>query len=178
MQDSTQFNLMVARPERRRLLRGLLAGGALLLAGPVAAACGAQPAVPTAPKTEAKPTTGAATTPAAGQTAPKTEAKPAAGTTVEMTDANKFVPETVTVKKGSTVTWKNSGTMAHNVVTDATLAIDKAHAKLPSGAKAFTSPMILGGSSWAQTFEVAGEYSYFCQPHEALGMVGKVVVTE
>jgi plastocyanin len=153
---------------RRRLLKGLLAGGVLAAAASLAAACG-----------------GTATT-AGGASVSKpagSEAKPAAAAktgavTVEMNDQNKFVPDAITVKKGTTVTWKNSGMMVHNIVTDASLAIDKAHAKVPSGAKPFTSPMVNGGGTWSYTFEVPGEYVYFCQPHEALGMVGKVTVTE
>ncbi len=171
MQRTSQSNMAVARPERRKLLRGLLAGGAMLLAAPIVAACGgAQPQVQTAPKTGAQ--TGA-------QTSAKAETKAGATTvTVEMNDQNKFVPETVTVKKGATVTWKNSGMMVHNIVTDPNLAVDKSHARVPDGAKIFTSPMVNAGGTWSHTFDVAGEYTYFCQPHEALGMVGKVVVTE
>ena len=166
MQRTTQSDMAVAQPQRRKLLRGLLAGGAMLLAAPVVAACAAQPQVQTAPKTGA-------------QTGAQAETKGGATTvTVEMNDQNKFVPETVTVKKGATVTWKNSGTMVHNIVTDPNLAVDKSHARVPSGAQPFTSPIVNAGGTWSHTFDVAGEYTYFCQPHEALGMVGKVVVTE
>jgi plastocyanin len=150
---------MTASVDRRRFL-GLL-GGLALLGVPLVGACAAQPTVQ--PKAPAQ----------VGQTSGQVGA-----VTVEMNDQNKFVPELVTIKKGGTVTWKNVGTMVHNVSTDATMAADKAHAAIPSTAKPFTSPMLNGGQSFAHTFDVAGEYTYFCQPHEALGMVGRVVVTE
>jgi plastocyanin len=152
---------------RRRLLKGLLAGGALAAAASLAAACGGT-ATTAGGASVSKPASGEAQ-PAAAKTS---------AVTVEMNDQNKFVPDAITVKKGTTVTWKNSGTMVHNVVTDASIAIDKAHAKVPSGAKPFTSPLVNGGGTWSYTFEVPGEYVYFCQPHEALGMVAKVTVTE
>ncbi|WP_394324841.1 plastocyanin/azurin family copper-binding protein [Haloarcula vallismortis] len=34
------------------------------------------------------------------------------------------------------------------------------------------------GDDFTHTFEVLGEYAYFCIPHERAGMVGTVVVTE
>jgi plastocyanin len=105
-------------------------------------------------------------------------AKPAAGLVVEMNDQNTYAPPTLSVKKGTTVTWKNGGTMPHNIVSDATIAIDKTHARVPSGVKPFISPMLMGGGTWSYTFDVPGEYGYFCQPHEALGMVARITVTD
>jgi plastocyanin len=188
---------------RRTLLRGVLVGGAALLvaacgggqsgASGSGGSAGSKPSGTQAPansggssaaSTPAAKASGtqAATTPAAktsGTAATGGAAKSgAAAATVEMTDENKFVPETVTIKKGETIAWKNTGTMVHNVSTDATLAIDKSHAKLPSGAKAFSSPILTGGQTFSHTFDVAGDYVYFCQPHEAVGMVGKITVTE
>lgn len=167
MRHAIKRDEMVSLAGRRRLLKGMLAGSLLAVAAPLAAACGGT-ATTAGGASVSKPASGAAQ-PAAAKT----------GTvTIEMNDQNKFVPDAVTVKKGTTVTWKNVGMMAHNIVTDASIAIDKAHAKVPSGAKPFTSPMVNGGGSWSYTFEVPGEYVYFCQPHEALGMVAKVTVTE
>jgi plastocyanin len=144
------------RLARREVMRGVLAGGLLLVAAPMAAACGGQTA-----GASAKPT-----------------AKAPSGPVVDMTDQNRFVPESLTIAKGTTVTWKNPGSMVHNVVTDPAVAIDKSHARVPAGAKSVTSSWVNGGGSWSYTFDVAGEYRYFCQPHETLGMVGTVIVTE
>ena len=32
------------------------------------------------------------------------------------------------------------------------------------------------GESWEETFDTAGTYDYYCEPHRGAGMVGKVVV--
>ena len=162
------------QPSRRRFLRGLGIGALALAAAPVIAACGGSQPTSAGAQTGGAKTAPAATPAAGGKTAPAS-----GGTTVEMNDQNRFVPAAITVKKGTTVTWKNAGqTMPHNVVTDPNLAIDKAHAKVPTGAQPFTSPMLTPGQSWQHTFDVVGEYAYFCQPHEALGMLGTVTVTE
>ena len=154
----SQSNHLLDRPTRRHVLRGLLAAGLTLVAAPVLAACGgAQPA--------------------GAQAGGKSAAKgTAAGVTIEMNDQNKFVPDRVTVPRGSTVTWKNIGTMVHNVVAGPSKAADKSHANVPSGAQPFASEYITAGQSWPQKFDVAGEYTYFCQPHEALGMVATIIV--
>ena len=32
------------------------------------------------------------------------------------------------------------------------------------------------GESWEETFDTAGTYDYYCEPHRGAGMVGKVIV--
>ncbi len=76
----------------------------------------------------------------------------------------KFVPETVTIKEGDTVKWENNKMAPHNVVFEN--AADKSHKNL------VFSP----GDGYESTFDEAGEYSYYCQPHRGAGMVGKVIV--
>ena len=94
---------------------------------------------------------------------------PAAADTVEVKMGSdngmlKFVPETVTIKEGDTVKWENNKMSPHNVVFEN--ASDKSHKNL------VFSP----GDSYESTFNEAGEYSYYCEPHRGAGMVGKVVV--
>lgn len=50
------------------------------------------------------------------------------------------------------------------------------NAALPNGAQPWDSGMINPGQTYRRTFTVAGQYSYFCIPHESMGMVGKIVV--
>jgi plastocyanin len=102
--------------------------------------------------------------------------------TVEMTDGLDFDPETVTIGVGDTVEWVTTGSVAHS----ATAYEDD----LPDGAAYFAS----GGfgseaaarqsypegsvgrdETYSHTFETAGEFPYFCVPHES-GMVGTVIV--
>jgi plastocyanin len=134
----------------------LLAGSVVAVAVPLVAACGDEDDEPT-------------NTPGASGGA--------GGSVVEMTNNFRFEPESLTVPSGTTVTFKNVGSMPHNVVTDPELASDPAHAQVPPGAEAFESPMVNGDDEWQYTFETPGEYRYFCQPHEALGMVGTITVT-
>jgi plastocyanin len=32
------------------------------------------------------------------------------------------------------------------------------------------------GEKWSQKFTTAGEYGYYCEPHQGAGMAGKVIV--
>jgi plastocyanin len=102
---------------------------------------------------------------------------------VEMT-ANRYRPQRLTVAVGDTVTWGNPSSRGHSVT-----AYEDG---LPEGAAYFASGglaseaeardryprtgNIQSGETYSHTFEVAGEYPYFCIPHERGGMVGTVVV--
>jgi plastocyanin len=106
--------------------------------------------------------------------------------TVDMTDELVFDPEEITIAPGDTVVWENVGTVGHSVTAY--------EDEIPEEAEYFASgdfdgeqaardgyPSqgdIPGGESYEHTFEVTGEYGYFCIPHEAVGMVGTVIVQE
>jgi plastocyanin len=75
-----------------------------------------------------------------------------------------FQPPTVTIKAGDTVKWVNNKLSPHNVVVDG-------HPDLSHKALAF-SP----GESFTATFDTAGTYSYYCEPHRGAGMNGKIIV--
>jgi plastocyanin len=70
-----------------------------------------------------------------------------------------FVPQSVTVSVGTTVTWINGDDLPHTVV-----AVDKT----------FRSKPLDTGDSFSFTFAKAGEYAYFCSIHPM--MTGKVFV--
>lgn len=95
---------------------------------------------------------------------------------IEMNDALRFVPETLTIRAGTIVTWRNVGTMVHTATGDPAQAQDVEHARLPAGIPPWDSSLIRAGESWSHTFETAGEYTYFCLPHEAGGMIGALTV--
>jgi plastocyanin len=80
--------------------------------------------------------------------------------TVTMGDT-KFSPATVRIRRGETVTWRNSNAMVHTV----------------TGA-GFDSGNMASGATFSRTFDRPGTYNYHCKPHQAAGMVGTVVVTE
>jgi len=76
-----------------------------------------------------------------------------------------FIPSTVTIGVGETVTWENNDTAAH---TSTSQDADGG----PSGV--FDSSLIMAGSSFSHTFEEAGTYDYFCMVHP--WMKGTVIV--
>jgi plastocyanin len=97
--------------------------------------------------------------------------------TVNMTDSLKFDPDNLTVPKGTTVTWKNTSSIAHTATDDPAKAQNKGDAVLPAGAKPWDSGNVDPGRSWSYTFDTLGQYTYFCIPHELAGMIGHITVT-
>ncbi|MGQ5517813.1 plastocyanin/azurin family copper-binding protein [Halococcus saccharolyticus] len=77
-----------------------------------------------------------------------------------------FGPEEVTIAPGGTVVWEWTGEGgAHNVVAE--------DESFNSG-----SPEEGSGITFQHTFQETGEFPYYCAPHEAVGMVGTVIVQE
>jgi plastocyanin len=104
----------------------------------------------------------------AGPTTPGTPA--GGGLTVAMPDSLlKFVPGTITVKVGDTVTWTNDGAVPHTVTAvDGTF--DSGTADKP----------IEAGKDFKFTFTKAGKYPYYCRLHAppggGSGMIGEIDV--
>jgi len=90
--------------------------------------------------------------------------------------SNKFDPETLTIKKGDTVEWRNRQIYKHSITCDPAKAKKPESTALPSGAKAFDSGMLSQDQTFKQRFTVAGTYKYFCIEHESMGMIGTVIV--
>jgi plastocyanin len=84
--------------------------------------------------------------------------------TVRMED-NFFDQANITVEPGTTVTWVQSGNNPHTTTSYDGL---------------WDSGIIEGGSggTFSYTFEEPGRYDYFCIPHESMGMVGSVTVSD
>lgn len=102
--------------------------------------------------------------------------------------ANAFLPEEFETRVGETVVWANTGSRNHSV-TAYEGAIPQEAAYFASGG--FESEgaardawfdraggAIKSNEVYEHTFEVPGEYPYFCIPHEPTGMVGTIVVRE
>jgi plastocyanin len=96
--------------------------------------------------------------------------------TIEMTEDVVFEPAELTVSAGDTVTWVTVGSFPHSSTCDPAKAADPANAVLPEGADPWDSGLLQDGQEFSLTFNVPGEYTYFCIPHESMGMVGKVIV--
>jgi plastocyanin len=77
----------------------------------------------------------------------------------------RFYPSTVTVSKGTTVTWVNMDFVQHTVTAGSEQA--------PTGL--FDSHELYHMQSFSYTFDTPGTYNYYCDVHPY--MVGTVVVT-
>jgi plastocyanin len=97
---------------------------------------------------------------------------------VTLTDSNRFQPSSLSIPRGATVSWQNAGQTTHTVTADPAKAINKADTALPTGAETWDSGSVAGGQSFSRTFDVPGMYGYFCLPHESIGMVATVTVTD
>ncbi len=101
--------------------------------------------------------------------------------TVDVTMKNNpkalFVPATVNVKVGDTVTWTNPGVITHTVTFDPVQASTAADVALPAGVAPFDSGNMEEDATFSHVFAAKGTYKYVCKYHEAMGMVGTVIVS-
>jgi plastocyanin len=127
-------------------------------AGGAAPANQAAPAPTAAPAAAPAPTA----TPAPAAAAP---APAAAGTASVGMQNFSFVPQTITVAPGTTVTWTNTDQIAHTVTWDD---------------RSVDSGLLSPGDTFSYTFDQPGTYGYFCIPHGApgTGMYGTVIVSD
>jgi plastocyanin len=102
-------------------------------------------------------------------------ASPDAGATVTM-GFGSFDPETIHIKAGQSVEFRNTAVITHSVTDDPKLAEDAKDASEPAGAAPFNSGDIAPGEVYTQTFTQPGTYTYFCTHHEDDGMVAKIIV--
>ncbi|WP_254832147.1 plastocyanin/azurin family copper-binding protein [Haloglomus salinum] len=99
---------------------------------------------------------------------------------------NAFQPVEYEVSAGDTVVWGNVGSRGHSVTAYESLIPADATYFASGGADSQQEAVdgwpgagnIQPGETYSHTFEVPGEYQYYCIPHEAAGMKGTIVVTE
>jgi amicyanin len=142
----------------------------VLAMGILAGCAGGKVVEPTSAPEEMPPMETAAANPAeeAATVEPTTSGPPAIappsvsgeGVEVEIEDFA-YVPGTITIKVGTTVTWTNKDNVGHTATSDTGV---------------FDSGMLGKDSSYSYTFTTAGTYGYFCTPHPY--MVATIVVTE
>jgi plastocyanin len=88
---------------------------------------------------------------------------------------NVFSPAVVWVESGGTVTWENASgshsVTAYHPNNDKPL-------RIPTAASSFDSGVMSGDDTFERTFTEPGVYNYYCTPHEGLGMVGLIIVSE
>lgn len=106
-----------------------------------------------------------------------TPASDAATVRMTTTDSGEhFEPHVTWVNPGGTVTFVNeSGThtaTAYHPDNDKPLL-------MPEDAESFDSGLLTeAGAEFERTFDTPGVYHFYCEPHEALGMLGSVIVGE
>jgi len=83
-----------------------------------------------------------------------------------------FVPNEVTICKGDSVEWVGNKGMPHNAVFDEDGVPEGVDVDKLSKEEYINKP----GDSYKSTFEVAGDYKYYCQPHNGAGMKGIISV--
>lgn len=181
--DGTRRRRADTRMTRRRAIRHASAVTATAMLSPVLHACTTdEPAdnatvadepTSTVPVTTVEPMPGAQGSPAATPGATPAAARHV----VEMNDDLRFVPERLTLRAGDTVIWRTVGAVPHTSTCDPDKAENpEEHVQLPEGAEPWDSGTIGEGDEYERTFDVPGEYTYFCIPHEGSGMIGYLTV--
>lgn len=88
-----------------------------------------------------------------------------------------FMPSTLHIKAGTTVTWRNNEPITHTVTSGQVTNIDKStglrSGQHPDGR--FNKTLKGSGTTFSYTFRTPGTYSYYCDIH--FGMNAKIVVT-
>ncbi|MCX6814494.1 MAG: plastocyanin/azurin family copper-binding protein [Candidatus Aenigmarchaeota archaeon] len=79
-----------------------------------------------------------------------------------------FIPQTITIKKGETVTWTNEDSVPHQIASDP----HPTHTDLPG----LLSPALQNGQSYTFTSDKVGTWGYHCHLHPT--MKGTAIVTE
>ncbi|NNL59114.1 MAG: hypothetical protein HKP31_06610, partial [Nitrosopumilus sp.] len=83
-----------------------------------------------------------------------------------------YMQSSLTVHVGDTVTWMNSDTLPHTVTAgwpdSDSIGVDYL------GGNGFDSEFMSAGATFEHTFEVPGEYDYYCQLHP--WMIGSITV--
>ncbi len=87
-----------------------------------------------------------------------------------------FTPDTVEIRVGQTVRWRNTSDVLHTVTADPSRAQDPSNVAVPDGASTFDSGNLRPGETFEHTFSTPGEYRYFCVPHELAGMTALIIV--
>ena len=80
-------------------------------------------------------------------------------------EPNCFIPSTVTIEAGETVTWENNDTAAHTA---------SGGNPIDGVSGVFDSSLMMAGASFSHTFDTPGSYDYYCMVHP--WMEGTVIV--
>lgn len=82
---------------------------------------------------------------------------------IRLTTGLVFDPSSVTISPGTTVRWINQASIFHTVTPDGHSEWSRAELSQQN-------------ETFEHTFETAGTFPYFCEPHQSAGMTGTIVV--
>jgi plastocyanin len=151
LNKSIALGISNARKKLKPALFCLVALSALVLL----AACGGGSTntgtTPTTSTSAVTPTTGTTSAP----TATATQAGNAQTVMIISSGTFAFSPATLTIKAGTTVTWKNTTTVSHTVTSDDGKSFDSGTA----------NPIAPQTGTFSFTFTTAGTFAYHCEIH-------------
>lgn len=107
---------------------------------------------------------------------PKGVADPSLDPSVRDRPSEWYIPSTLRVEAGDTVTWRNDEETENHTVTSGKgiTRFELAQGKLGEADGLFDSGLFAPGERWSYTFNELGTYTYFCTIHP--WMVGVVIV--
>jgi amicyanin len=152
LNKSSTLGISTTKKHLKPVLFCLVALSALVLL----AACGGSSTSTgsgTTPTTAATPTTGTTSTPVT--TATQAGSAQTVMITTDSSGSFAFSPATLTIKVGTTVTWKNTTAAAHTVTSDDGKSFD-------SGT---SNPITAQSGTFSFTFTTAGTFAYHCAIH-------------
>jgi plastocyanin len=85
-------------------------------------------------------------------------------------ESNSYNPNLIEIKVGDTLTWRNDDSSPHTVTSSSSSSSND-----NNDITTFDSGVLMRGETFSFTFDMEGEYPYFCTLHP--NMVGTVVVT-
>jgi plastocyanin len=85
-----------------------------------------------------------------------------------------YDPVGLYIEPGDTVRWQ--ALRWTPTVTSFHPDIDNHELRIPEGAEPFDSGMLAAMQIWEKTFTVEGTYDYYSKHHEAVGLIGRIVV--
>lgn len=90
--------------------------------------------------------------------------------TIELTSDLTFDPANVTINVGDTITWENVSSFGHTITPGTGPADDSPHSEWER------QEMTSQGETFEHTFNTAGTFEYYCEPHFSNGMTGTIIV--
>lgn len=90
--------------------------------------------------------------------------------TINLTSDLTFSPSEVTIQVGDTVTWNNASNTFHTITPGTGPGDDSPHDEWER------QELASSGETFEHTFNNAGTFEFYCEPHFSAGMVGTITV--